>query len=39
MQNSKKPLIEIKNLVKRFGNFTALNGDSMDVFPGEVQII
>jgi len=39
MQNSKKPLIEIKNLVKRFGNFTALNGVSMDVFPGEVHAL
>ena len=28
----KKPLIEIKNLVKKFGGFTALNGVSLDVF-------
>ena len=39
MNDSKKPLIEIKNLVKRFGNFTALNGVSMDVFPGEVHAL
>ena len=26
----KKPLIEIKNLVKKFGAFTALNGVSLD---------
>jgi len=30
----KKPLIEIKNLVKKFGAFTALNGVSLDVYPG-----
>ena len=29
----KKPLIEIKNLVKKFGAFTALNGVSLDVYP------
>ena len=39
MNQSKKPLIEIKNLVKRFGNFTALNGVSLDVFPGEVHAL
>lgn len=31
-----QPLIRIENLVKRFGNFTALNGVSLDVYPGEV---
>ena len=36
---SKKPLIEIKNLVKRFGNFVALNGVSLDVYPGEVHAL
>ena len=35
----KKPLIEIKNLVKKFGAFTALNGVSLDVYPGEVHAI
>ena len=35
----KKPLIEIKNLVKKFGSFTALNGVSLDVFPGEVHAL
>ena len=27
----RKPLIEIKDLVKKFGSFTALNGVSLDV--------
>ena len=35
----KKPLIEIKDLVKKFGNFTALNGVSLDVYPGEVHAL
>ena len=26
IDSSKKPLIEIKDLVKKFGNFTALSG-------------
>ena len=39
MSNSNKPLIEIKNLVKKFGNFTALNGVSLNVFPGEVHAL
>ena len=39
MNDSKKPLIEIKDLVKKFGNFTALNGVSLDVFPGEVHAL
>ena len=37
--NKKIPLIEIKNLVKRFGNFTALNGFSLDVYAGEVHAL
>jgi len=32
-------LIEIKNLVKKFGSFTALNGVSLDVYPGEVHAL
>ena len=36
---NKKPLIEIKNLVKKFGSFTALNGVSLDVYPGEVHAL
>ena len=35
----KKPLIEIKNVVKKFGTFTALNGVSLDVYPGEVHAL
>ena len=39
MDNSIQPLIEIKNLVKKFGAFTALNGVSLDVYPGEVHAL
>ena len=39
MVNNKTPLIEIKDLVKKFGNFTALNGVSLDVYPGEVHAL
>jgi len=33
------PLIRLENIVKRFGNFTALNGVSMDVHAGEVHAL
>ena len=39
MNDTKNPLIEIKDLVKKFGNFTALNGVSLNVFPGEVHAL
>ena len=39
MSDSKKPLIEINNLVKKFGSFVALNGVSLDVYPGEVHAL
>ena len=39
IDSSKKPLIEIKDLVKKFGNFTALSGVSLDVYPGEVHAL
>ena len=39
MSKNKKPLIEIKNLIKKFGSFTALNGVSLDVYPGEVHAL
>ena len=39
MDNSIQPLIEIKDLVKKFGTFTALNGVSLDVYPGEVHAL
>ena len=35
----RKPLIEITDLVKKFGSFTALNGVSLDVYPGEVHAL
>ena len=39
IDSSKIPLIEIKDLVKKFGNFTAINGVSLDVYPGEVHAL
>ena len=33
------PLIRLENIVKRFGNFTALNGVSMDVHASEVHAL
>ena len=33
------PFIEIKDLVKKFGSFTALNGVSLKVMPGEVHAL
>ena len=39
MDNSIQPLIEIKDLVKKFGAFNALNGVSLDVYPGEVHAL
>ena len=39
MDHSIQPLIEIKDLVKKFGAFTALNGVSLDVYPGEVHAL
>ena len=39
MNENKKPLIEINNLVKKFGSFVALNGVSLDVYPGEVHAL
>ena len=34
-QDNQAPFIEITNLVKKFGTFTALNGVSLNVLPGE----
>ncbi len=31
-----KPVIEVRNLTKRFGNFTAVNDISFDVAKGEI---
>ena len=36
---SSNPLIETQDLVKKFGSFTALNGVSLKVFPGEVHAL
>jgi simple sugar transport system ATP-binding protein len=33
------PIIKISNLVKKFGPFTALNGVSLEVYPGEVHAL
>jgi len=30
------PIITVKNLVKKYGNFTAVHGISFEVFPGEI---
>lgn len=34
-----RPLIRVENIVKKFGPFTALNGVSLDVWPGEVHAL
>ena len=36
---TKTPLIETDGLVKKFGSFTALNGVSLSVYPGEVHAL
>lgn len=35
-KNSTKPVLEVKNLVKKFGNFTAVNDLSFDLKEGEI---
>ena len=39
MISDSNPLIETKDLVKKFGSFTALNGVSLAVYPGEVHAL
>ena len=39
MISKSNPLIETKDLVKKFGSFTALNGVSLKVYPGEVHAL
>ena len=39
MDNNQTPFIEIIDLVKKFGTFTALNGVSLNVLPGEVHAL
>lgn len=34
-----EPLIRVENLVKKFGEMSALSGISLDIFPGEVVVI
>ena len=36
---SEQPLIETTGLVKKFGSFTALNGVSLKVYPGDVHAL
>ena len=38
-QDNQAPFIEITNLVKKFGTFTALNGVSLNVLTGEVHAL
>ena len=38
-KNETLPLIETRNLVKKFGTFTALNGVNLKVYPGEVHAL
>ena len=35
MENNNSPFIEITDLVKKFGTFTALNGVSLNVLPAD----
>ena len=39
LDSNTQPLIEMKQLVKKFGSFVALNGVSLKVFPGEVHAL
>ena len=31
------PILEMKNITKKFGSVTALNGVNLEVFPGEIR--
>ena len=35
-ENTGQPVIELKNLVKRYGDFTAVGGLNLDIYPGEI---
>lgn len=35
----RKPRVELKNISKKFGNFSALNDVSMNVYPGEIHAL
>ncbi len=34
--NDRRPLLAVRDIVKRFGGLVALNRVSMEVYPGEV---
>jgi simple sugar transport system ATP-binding protein len=34
-----KPIVELKNVVKTFGTFSALKGVSLEIYPGEVHAL
>ncbi len=36
---SDRPMIEIKNIYKQFGSVRALNGVSLNIYPGKVMVI
>ena len=36
---NRKPRVELKNISKKFGSFSALNDVSMDVYPGEIHAL
>ena len=36
---SQKPVIEVVNLVKKFGDYTVLRGVNLEVYPGEMLVI
>ena len=31
------PILEMKNITKKFGSVTALNGVNLEVYPGEIR--
>ena len=37
--SDQKPVVSVRNLTKKFGNFTALNGVSLDVLAGEIHAL
>ena len=38
-KQTQTPLIETRDLVKKFGTFTALNGVNLKIYPGEVHAL
>lgn len=39
IDNDKKPVVRVVNLVKRFGDRTVLDGVNMEVYPGETMVV